>query len=273
MRLLAVVVVYNPDMDMLRDNISRFIDHVDRLLVWRNSRLAEEELFGDGREAWKAKTEFCGDGTNVGIPKALNHAWCHAREHGYTHILTMDQDSLWEGFGDYLAKVSGPKAPRNAIFGANYRELPLTEDFTVRMDLITSGMIVPVEVVTAIGGWREDFFVDSVDIDLCYHAANCGYTPYIVNAGFLVQCFGVQTYKPFLWGRIGLSNYSPFRLYGMFRNNLIVIRSYKGTAPLSRLTLRKLRRLAPRILLGEEQRFRKLWAIARGLWDGLTYKV
>jgi len=48
MRLLAVIVVYNPDMALLRENISRFIGHVERLLVWRNSQFTDNELFRGG---------------------------------------------------------------------------------------------------------------------------------------------------------------------------------------------------------------------------------
>lgn len=135
-------------------------------------------------------------------------------------------------------------------------------------------MLLPVEALDELGGWREDFFVDAVDIDLVYHAISEGYKPYIVSGCILRQRFGQPSYTPFLWKwRIGCSNYGPARLYGIYRNQLIVIRRYACTKALRWQWLRSLPRKVPRILLGERQKWAKLRAMAKGIWDGLRYKV
>jgi len=36
MKLFAIVITYNPDIRCLIDNIKKFINHVDSILVWDN---------------------------------------------------------------------------------------------------------------------------------------------------------------------------------------------------------------------------------------------
>ena len=94
MRLLAVVVLYHPGKD-LAGNIDSYLSQVDKLLLWDNTP-------GDGQErlplpdiSHPERLEYRGCGRNVGISAALNDAVAYAREYGYTHLLTLDQDSFF----------------------------------------------------------------------------------------------------------------------------------------------------------------------------------
>ena len=94
MRLLAVVVLYHPGKD-LAGNIDSYLSQVDKLLLWDNTP-------GDGQErlplpdiSHPERLEYRGCGRNVGIGAALNDAVAYAREYGYTHLLTLDQDSFF----------------------------------------------------------------------------------------------------------------------------------------------------------------------------------
>ena len=94
MRLLAVVVLYHPGKD-LAGNIDSYLSQVDKLLLWDNTP-------GDGQErlplpdiSHPERLEHRGCGRNVGIGAALNDAVAYAREYGYTHLLTLDQDSFF----------------------------------------------------------------------------------------------------------------------------------------------------------------------------------
>lgn len=274
MRICAVIVVYNPDISLLRENISRFIDKVERLLVWENSQIADGELFtGGGHESWREKTEFCGDGTNVGISKALNYAWHYAREHGYTHLMTMDQDSLWEHFDAFVEAVGSPAAPKG-YYGPLTNNAVIDSDF-VRRDtfLITSGMLVPLEILEATGGYNEEFFVDEIDVDFCFHARQLGYDGYLVRCGHLIQRFGDTYFKKFLGRKYTVQNYPPQRLYGIYRNFVIVFRRYKVRGEVIHNFIESIRQRPVRILLGEKDKLRKIAAIIRGLVAGMTYRL
>ena len=97
-KILAIVVTYYPERDLLEKNISAYIEYVDKVLIWENT---PEEYKLQYRFVEHKKVEYCGDGINS-ISHALNHAWKYAIENGYDYLLTMDQDSLWADFSSFL---------------------------------------------------------------------------------------------------------------------------------------------------------------------------
>lgn len=94
MRLLAVVVLYHPGKD-LAGNINSYLPQVDRLLLWDNTPGGGKEQLPLSGVTHPERLEYRGCGRNVGIGTALNDAVAYAREHGYTHLLTLDQDSYF----------------------------------------------------------------------------------------------------------------------------------------------------------------------------------
>ena len=276
MKILAVVVAYKPDVEALRSRLARYSDAVDRIFLWKNSLF---EFAGE-------RLVEAGDGTNRGIAYALNRAWEYAREHGYDYLLTMDQDSEWEDFPAYLqAALEGPvglygprvrpkgeAAARSAADGsegtgpadpgpaAAARYEPT--DF-----LITSGMLIALPLLDEIGGWREEFSVDAVDVDFVLRAKSLGIPSFRVGAGMLWQQFGGRRKK----GGFHIYDYAPERLYGIYRNHILTIRRYGLYAePLRKMFVRRwIFSRIPRILLGEKSRWTKLKAIVRGIRDGL----
>lgn len=117
MRLLAVVVLYHPGKD-LAGNIDSYLSQVDKLLLWDNTP-------GDGQErlplpdiSHPERLEYRGCGRNVGIGAALNDAVAYAREYGYTHLLTLDQDSffLQGDFRRYITAIQEYGENKRIIF-------------------------------------------------------------------------------------------------------------------------------------------------------------
>ena len=105
MKILAAIVIYNPDWSLLGDNIRAFYDHVDHILVWNNSdaRIRLSDI--RGLQPFFQKTTYKTLHKNVGIAQALNYAWHYAKEHGYDTLLTMDDDSVFEDYGTYRQRV------------------------------------------------------------------------------------------------------------------------------------------------------------------------
>ena len=280
MKILAVVVAYHPDVEALQCRLARYCDAVDRIFLWKNSPF---ELAGE-------KMVEAGDGTNRGIAYALNRAWQYARENGFDYLLTMDQDSEWEDFPAYLkAALDGPVGlygprvcPKSDAGAAVWQAGPEgaaaghtgSQDTggagAVRYEptdfLITSGMLIALPLLDEIGGWREDFSVDAVDVDFVLRAKSLGIPSFRVGAGVLWQQFGGRRKKC----GFHIYDYSPERLYGIFRNHILTIRRYGSYAePLRRMFVRRwLISRVPRILLGEKNRWAKFKAIIRGIRDG-----
>ena len=93
-KILAIVVTYYPERELLEKSISAFIEDVDSVLIWENTPAKDKLSY---RFIRHEKVEYCGDGTNS-ISHALNFAWQKARMSGYDYVLTMDQDSVWDDF-------------------------------------------------------------------------------------------------------------------------------------------------------------------------------
>lgn len=120
MRLLAVVVLYHPGKD-LAGNIDSYLSQVDKLLLWDNTP-------GDGQErlplpdiSHPERLEYRGCGRNVGIGAALNDAVAYARKYGYTHLMTLDQDSffLQGDFRRYITAIQEYGENKRIIFSVN----------------------------------------------------------------------------------------------------------------------------------------------------------
>ena len=86
--------------------------------------------------------------------------------------------------------------------------------------------------------------------------------------------FWKKEVKRFLGKPYTIFDYPPKRLYEIYRNPLIVIRTYPScTAELKKVQYKDNRERLVRILLGEKQKFKKMLAIFKGVRDGLRYKI
>ena len=106
-KLLALVTLYNPDIQTAAENIRRYIDSVDSLIVWDNSPLESEirqKMQTLLYRSWH-KIVWQGNGRNQCIAPAVNYAWKYAADNHFDMILLMDDDSRWDDFPSYRRKV------------------------------------------------------------------------------------------------------------------------------------------------------------------------
>ena len=285
MRVLAICVVYQPQPELLLRSVASYADAVDKVLIWQNSPISESledrmvAIWGDER----GRVEFRGDGSNVGIAVALNVAWREAVAGGYDAVLTMDQDSVWHAFGSFIEAVNSPDAPAG-FFAPRILSKPGIEDreatgkkaiagestttvFAPFDTAFTSGMLVPVQVLEKVGGWCEDFKVDGIDNEFCLHARSLGIQGYRVSSGWLEHALGKVVIKRLFGLRFRTYNYTPDRLFGIYRNNLIAIKKYPSVSRNFRHEFYRtwLWRRPLRMLLGERDLKAKFAAIRRGI--------
>lgn len=98
MKIVAVVVLYHPDLKILYENLMAFTYQVNATLIWDNS---PTEAFVKNEDFLRNRFPHLiiqGDGTNHGISYGLNKAWDFARQNHYDALLTMDQDSTFSDF-------------------------------------------------------------------------------------------------------------------------------------------------------------------------------
>ena len=263
-RILAIVVTYYPDRELLIQNVGAFIDYVDKVLIWENTT-SETKLY---RFVQHEKIEYCGDGINS-ISRALNYAWRYAKDNGYMYLLTMDQDSVWENFESYLKRtIWNPQAPYG-LYGPNVSG-KIYEEQWVHQDLITSGMLVPLQILDDVGGYYEQFNVDGIDLYLCYSAREKGYEAYMIPQSRMNQHFGRIGVNSFTFCKFSTYNYSATRLYEIYKSQIIILRRFKTNREFKKFFwMNRIIKWPLKIILVETHKIEKIEAIIRGIVDGL----
>ncbi|WP_291528178.1 glycosyl transferase family 2 [Bacteroides sp. UBA939] len=282
MKLLGIVILYYPD-DAVVNNIATYITQLDELMLWDNTPAVDrKELdlisLGDG----KGKVFLNGCGENVGIGSALNKAVAYARTNEFTHLLTLDQDSYFDGqdFETYLQAIRHYGEDKAAIFATNYfiksqqtTMYPPTDSVDEVYSAMTSGSVYPVALFEALGGFMESLFVWGVDCEFCWRAKRKGIPVLCFKNILLIHDLGYQKKKRRLLGKEVFPNeYGPARSYYNVRNGILLHRLYPEALNLKAHLHYHFYKRMVFIILYEQQKFSKLWALLCGYRDGLKGK-
>lgn len=242
--ICAIVVTYHPD--DVAALLAELGKQCDDVVVVDN---------GSGTETQARLREICIQtgatllalDTNVGIAAAQNRGIDYAREHGADYVLLSDHDSLpsdgmvavllealnedpsiaatgplpaeeREG-GDELVYVDRGWSPKRATKDELSRP---------RLDvafLIASGCLIRMSAIDAIGGMREDLFIDHVDLEWGLRARSAGYRLVAVPSVVLHHSLGDDVVH--IPGREQpVHVHAPFRNYYLVRNTVALLREH-----------------------------------------------
>ncbi|MGH8082866.1 MAG: glycosyltransferase family 2 protein [Lysobacter sp.] len=286
----AAIVTYHPQIELLEQVIAAVQSQVGRVTIFDNASTGAalesyfDELRGRGVEVFRSDR-------NVGLGSAVNHAARNARAAGFAQVLLMDQDSIVDaGMVATLQRYLGELQAHGpvAAVGPQFRDertgevapfvqiaFPMNRKRyggpgqVVDCDfLITSGTLLPLDVLDAVGGMDEGLFIDNVDIEWSSRARHRGYKLYGVcdarmqhRIGELVQVSGLMPYRTVV--------HSPTRLYYMMRNRVLL---YRRIEVPRRWAAQDLPRLVLKFVgtaLFLKPRLAYLGAMLRGLRDGV----
>ena len=266
-RILAFIVTYHPDISLLKRNLNSFSEHVDHIIIWDNTPNGDKTVCHIANE--HARTTYLSEGENRGIAYALNKAWNAAKAGGYDYLLTMDQDSVWKNFKQFLSIALSTKLPQ-CIYGPEVREQRTSKKPIEAVDyVITSGMLVPITILDLIGGYREDFFVDGIDIEFCLRAKALGIRTYLLPGCHMQQRFGSPRTTFFL-GHHHTSNYPPQRLREILKTHIIILLHYPCSLALrKRIIMNYFLKLPLKLIFLETDKGKKFKAFFQGIRDGL----
>jgi rhamnosyltransferase len=289
----AIVILYRPQAEAVRRQHEALRAQVAGIVYYDN---------GDGRatldrlDLTASDAVRClGDGQNVGIAEGLNRGLALVRELGAARALLLDQDSVpaadmvaalaetQDRAGAQGARVGavGPAifdeltgAPEpfgHAVTRAARRPPPNAAVRAAPVELfylITSGTLVSLAVIDAVGAMESSLFIDAVDFEWSYRARARGYRFYGSWGARLHHNRGEGMHRvPVLGLKIRL--HSATRHFYIFRNHLrLCFRPYLPTA----WKLRGLWYLVQRtVLFGlfVPGRLAHLRAMSRGTWQGL----
>lgn len=223
---------------------------------------------------------------NFGIATALNIGVDRAIEAGYTWAVSFDQDSLASRtLLPTLVKAAECVGAGKVLIGANYKDVhrdrpkhkvssPETASaISPITTIITSGMLFPLGFTKEIGGFREDYFIDSVDHEFCLRAKNHGARVFITNAHLMQHSIGEK--GGFLGlGRALSSHHSPMRKYFIVRNALTTIaeQGLHHPAWAARQCFRLLAEIMGTVIF-ERDKKAKLQAFGRGFRDAFAKRA
>ncbi|MGH8144981.1 MAG: glycosyltransferase family 2 protein [Rhodanobacteraceae bacterium] len=290
----AVLVTHRPDLAVLAEALAALIPQVGAVVLVDNAT-ADPDF-----------RDFCAERPglrllplpeNRGLACALNAGIQRARTlPQIKYVLLMDQDSVPEAgmvnalrlalertdAPERLAAVGprfrDPREPADAPFVQIRfpfnRKLRCSGDVAgIRCDfLITSGCMIPLAVLDAVGGMDDALFIDNVDLDWCFRATAAGYSLHGVCAARMRHHLG-DTRRRIPGLPRGIVVHPPRRLYYMMRNRVLL---YRRAYTPARWIAQDLPRLVVKLLLFSllvPPRLVNLRQMLMGLRDGIAGRV
>ena len=244
-KVFAVVVTFLPEVQPLINLLKILTPQVTRVLIVDNTPEENEILESLCDELGLAQVELIRLGSNLGIAKAFNVGIEAAISAGATHVLLSDQDSqpapdMIQGLVRAEAELTSLGVSLAAV-GASFTNINSGDLFPFLVDvkgspffarrsaspnqphvealtLISSGTLISVAAIKAIGLMREDFFIDSVDTEWCYRARALGYHLYGTAWATMLHRMGDSSLRVWYFGWFKANAYSPLRVYYQIRN-------------------------------------------------------
>jgi rhamnosyltransferase len=243
----AVVITYQPEIDVLRQVLDSVEPQVGRVVVFDNATggpdAAVLAALLDAAERERGIVVMRSS-VNVGLGAAMNRAAEHARAAGFSYLLLLDQDSLLDP--DMVATLRNAcetmaKSRPVAAVGPQFSDrrnghvapfieigFPLNHKLyggpgeIVPCDfLISSGSLLPLDSLALVGGMDERLFIDNVDMEWCFRARHRGFELFGICDARMGHSIG-DTLRAAWLKPGGVMIHKPVRLYYIMRNRVLL---------------------------------------------------
>jgi rhamnosyltransferase len=288
----ALVVTYLPDA-AVTERLDLLMEQFTRLVIVDNG--SDEASRGSIEDyADRAGVSLLCNSSNLGIATALNQGLRELAAEGFRWVVTFDQDSrIRPGFVDaMLISLNAQADPAQvALIGANridpdnviehrwlrprhmfpFFERVTCEEASKGVTLvITSGTLTSIAAFEALGGFRDELFIDMVDNEYCLRAGEHGYAILVSCGAELTHKVGDKTRSSAMGVGYSATHHGPLRKYYLFRNSVPVMRKYARSQPHWLIYhVLALSEVMLGIILSEKHKVQKLKACALGIVDGL----
>ncbi len=291
----GLVITHNPP-QTLADNVQRLSVQIPHLILVDNN--SDGYSLPQIAKVAARGVEVIYNSSNRGVAAALNQGLHRAREIGYAWIITLDQDSqpapdlvdqlcvaYSKATNQWSICIVAPQIINLELDKRTYYLRPYLGPLYIRVychgedldsvtTVITSGSLINLDIFEALGGFREDFFIDYVDTEYCLRALGRGYRivvackakiNHVLGSRRMVKLGGITLYPTF---------HPPERWYYMSRNRIAMLRMYAMRFP-HWFTYEIIASMytSLRMLLTEDRRLEKMRAIIEGIMDGVRGKM
>ncbi len=275
MDISAGIVLFNPDINRLKENISAVIVQCAHVYLVDNGSNNIDEVKKLLNQYNHSKVSVLCNMENQGISKALNQLASEAQKGGFDWILTLDQDSvapsnIIEEFEKYTNNLNtGMLCPvicdrnKGVVVEAkdNYKEID---------ECITSGSLLNIKAWRKIGGFDESMFIDGVDFDICYRLRKNGYKILCIQSVVLLHELGRIVYHRFIFWKVLVKNHSAFRKFYIARNTVYLAR--KEHTNIIKAILQNVK-LFLIVVCYEDDKWKKSKKILQGTIDGFKCEI
>jgi rhamnosyltransferase len=276
--IAAVVTAFHPD-ERLLSVVEAALETCARVIVADNTPDGSSSL---AEKLSDPRVTVLRSGLNLGVAAGLNLG---LRElPGDTEaVLILDQDSVLPrdlvlGLAEHLADpgiAAAAPEPLNADTGRSYKILSNLDSAVSDQDaVITSGMLVRRSTLDRVGGFREDFFVDFIDMDICLRLRRTGGRIVLDKRLQLPHSIGDPRFHRLGPVTVRVIHYPAWRHYWIARNGSILILENARAFPLwATKCVLYLTRWLVYTAVFEPRRRTHVRALLRGFADAVTKRT
>ena len=245
---VAGIVTYRPDIRLLEDLISRIAAEVAIVVIIANSPLENSVIETLQSISSDIKFIFQECHENIGLGAAYLRIVSIARACGAERIVLFDQDSsphpgMIARLGKILDRlereghrpaVLGPRPVSPADVNASYKNPTIHLHSSRKASnraratwfVISSGSLIPLAAIDAVGSFDADFFIDAIDLEWCMRAWSRGYTCWLADDVVMPHRLGIGA-ADMAWPRWKFALQPSWRLSLYARNQAaLLLRGY-----------------------------------------------
>ncbi len=286
--MYAIIVSFNPEMANLISLIEALNAQGVKSIVIDNGTVNEQDADKLNNIAIFKRLE-----ENAGIAKAQNIGIDIAKKEDAKFLIFFDQDSQISStfIHDLIKDFNSLNPESNKIaaigptftdsrYGFYYKVLKIDklglrkklrpETFSAPFEasvIISSGMLMPIDILDDIGVMNESLFIDYVDTEWCLRAVSKGYKIYVATSAVMSHAIGDAMVKVFIFN---VPVHSPFRRYYRVRNGYFLTRM-PHIPPLVKLRENIFNIIHQFVLIATQKNKRKdyIKSLYKGIKDGL----
>lgn len=285
MKVIAGIVLYNPNIERLKLNIEAIQNQVCKIILYNNN-----SKFNIDDDILKFNNVILINGeTNIGISGALNYIAKKYNEE-YDWMLTLDQDSICPEnlISEYKKYLNLDCIGMLTLRAEDLRRgtpKPLEKKLEYVKRTITSGSLVNLKILNNLGYFDEYMFIDYVDYEYCQRLLTNNYKILKLNYMLLNQEFGesIPSYTFIKIGRLFhiknsyfnevhyITGYSKERIYFSLRNAIYMARKYDELSLLHEMGVILLW-FFERLLIEPNKLVNLIFGI-KGIFHGMTKRI
>jgi len=278
-KIAAIVITHNPDKN-LNQRIERIVNQVAYTIVVDNGSFFPIDPLLQNFVVSR-KLEIIKNNYNAGIAKALNQGLSRAKELKFSQALTLDEDTIIDAdMVDNLISIyrEYPFKEQIGIIGSNARSKNSgklfkkckdeRKNFIETKTIVTTGSLMSLSAYECVGPFRNDFFIEGVDLEYCLRLRKHGFKVLFFCQPLMTCSGGGGEVHKFFGRTVLVDNHAPWRYYYRIKNLIKIIRAYFWQEP-SWIFLAILNyfKMFAKIVLYENNRLAKISSILRGIRD------